>query len=66
VNHAVIYKSLPRPVRGRRAKLTVAAKNKIFFGYSLLKLRLSDDSTFISEENQPWQCKFAACRQAIQ
>jgi hypothetical protein len=53
MNHAVIYKSFPRHGGGRRAKLTVAAKNKTFFGHSLLKLRLSGYSVFISKENQP-------------
>src|SRR5260221_2377226 len=58
MNHAVIYKTFPRHGRGERAKLTVAAKNKTFFGYSLLKLRVSGYSVFIAKENQPLQCKF--------
>jgi hypothetical protein len=60
MDHAAIYKTFPRLGRGRRAKLTVAAKNKTFFGHTLLKLRLSGYSVFISKENQPLQCKFAA------
>jgi hypothetical protein len=37
MNHAVIYKTFPRHERGRRAKLTVAAKNKTFFGAQFVK-----------------------------
>jgi hypothetical protein len=46
---------------GRLAKLTVAAKNKTFFGHTLLKLRLSGYSVFMTKENQPLHRKFVAC-----